>query len=96
MKWEDVQLVKDIDGTEYLEYSERQTKTKIGGDPRNIRAVKPKASSNANTSPEKNPVFVYKFYSEKRPSSMKDSDVSFYLDINHINSPTTSAKLWFK
>ena len=31
------------DGTEYLEYSERQTKTRTGAEPRYVRAVKPKA-----------------------------------------------------
>ena len=74
MKWGDVQLVTDLNGAEYLEYSERQTKTRTGAEPRNIRAVKPKAYSFANGSPDRNPVFVYKAYSEKRPSSMTDSD----------------------
>ena len=43
MKWGDVQLLTDVNGAEYLEYSERQTKTRTGAEPRNIRAVKPKA-----------------------------------------------------
>ena len=57
-----------------LEYSERQTKTRTGAEPRNIRAVKPKAYSFANGSPDRNSVFVFKFNSEKTPSSMTDSD----------------------
>ena len=45
MKWGDVQLLTDVNGAEYLEYSERQTKTRTGAEPRNVRAVKPKAYS---------------------------------------------------
>ena len=41
-------------------------------EPRNIRPVKPKAADRPDgRPPEKDPVFVYKFYSEKRPSSMQ-------------------------
>ena len=46
MKWGDVQLLTDVNGAEYLEYSERQLKTRTGAEPRgsrNVRAVKPKA-----------------------------------------------------
>ena len=39
-------------------------------------------------------MFVYKVYSEKRPSSMTDSDSPFYLGINHTKNPTE--KPWFK
>ena len=39
-------------------------------------------------------MFVYKVYSEKRPSSMTDSDSPFYLSINHTKNPTE--KPWFK
>ena len=59
----DVQLLKDANGAEYLEYSERQT-------------VKPRAFSVANAPTERIPVFVYKTC-EKRPSSMRDKDAPF-------------------
>ena len=39
-------------------------------------------------------MFVYKVYSEKRPSSMTDSDSPFYLGINHTKNPTE--KPWLK
>ena len=94
MKWGDVQLLTDVNGAEYLEYSERPTKTRTGAEPRNVRAVKPKAYSFANGSPDRDPVFVYKVYCEKRPSSMTDSDSPFYLGINHTKNPTE--KPWFK
>lgn len=89
--------MKDVDGTEYLQYSERQTKTKTGEEPRNIRAVKSRAFSTPNNLPaEKNPVFVYKVYSEKRPPSMQDANALFYLAINHIKNPAETNKSWFK
>ena len=94
MKWGDVQLLTDVNGAEYLEYSERQTKTRTGAEPRNVRAVKPKAYSFANGSPDRDRVFVCKVYSEKRPSSMTDSDSPFHLGINHTKNPTE--KPWFK
>ena len=59
-----------------------------GAEPRNVRAVKPKAHSFANGSPDRDPVFVYEVYSNKRPGSMTDSDSLFYLGINHTKNPT--------
>ena len=38
MTWDDVQLHMEADGTKYLEYSERQTKTRTGAEPRNVRS----------------------------------------------------------
>ena len=93
MKWGDVQLLTDVDAAEYLEFSERQTKTRTGAEPRNVRAVKPKAYGFANGSPDIDPVVVDKVDSEKRPSSMSDSDSPFYLGINHTKNPTE--KPWF-
>ena len=60
--------VTNVNGAEYLEFSERQTKTRTGAEPWNVRAVKRKAYSFANGSPDRGPMFVYKVYSEKRPS----------------------------
>ena len=45
--------------------------------------------------PEKDPVFVYKFYAEKRPSKMNTDEAPFYLAINHCKK-ALSDKLWFK
>ena len=42
MKWGDIQLKTSADGVEFLEYTERQTKTRTGAEPKDIRAVKPK------------------------------------------------------
>ena len=83
-----------MNGTEYLEYSERQTKTRTGAEPWNVRAVKSNSYSFANGSPDRDPVFVYKVYCNKRPSLMTDRISPFYLGINHTKNPTE--KPWFK
>ena len=48
--------------------------------------------------PERNPVFVYKFYKAKRPNETLVEDAPFYLAVNHVSSkqlafPDTK---WFK
>ena len=93
MCWSDVKLLRDADGTEYLEYCERQNKTRSGEEPRNIRPVKPKAFARPDGPREKDPDFAYKFYSEKRPSSMQTVEALYYLGINHSKD---SSKWWFK
>ena len=90
--WSDVKLLRDADGTEHLEYCERQTKTRSGEEPRNIRPVKPKAFARRDGPPEKDPVFVYIFCSEKRSSSMQSVEAPYYLGINH----SKDSKCWFK
>ena len=57
MTWGDVQLIRDVDGTECFEYSKRQTKTRTGAEIRNIRSVKPKAFATQDGPDERNPVF---------------------------------------
>ena len=44
---------------------------------------------------EKDPVAVYKFFSEKRPREMKYDDAPFYLSVNNFKA-TDSAKLVLK
>ncbi|CAH3190070.1 unnamed protein product, partial [Porites lobata] len=43
--------MKDADGTEYLHFSERQTKTRSGADPRNIYSEKRPESMNKPDAP---------------------------------------------
>ena len=62
MTWGDIQLIRDVERTEYLEYSERQIKTRTGAETRNIRSVKPQAFVTQQGPDERNPVFVYKIY----------------------------------
>ena len=74
MRFGDVQLMKDADGTEYLHFSKRQTKTTRGADPRNVRPIQPKAFATPDLPRERDPVVVFKTYSEKRPESMNKPD----------------------
>ena len=49
--WGDIQLKEDIsdgEATQYLEYTERQTKTRTGENPRDIRPVKPRMYEHEN------------------------------------------------
>ena len=62
MTWGDIQLIRDVDRTEYLEYSARQIKTRTGAETRNIRSVKPQAFATQQGPDERNPGFVYKIY----------------------------------
>ena len=80
--------MKDADGTEYLHFSERQSKTTSGADPRNVRPFKPKAFGTPD------PAVVFEIYSEKRPESMNEPDAPFYLGVNHTTK--NSDKSWFK
>ena len=46
LRWEDIVLKTDCDGKKYLEYFERQTKTRTGEDPRNQQPIKPRIYAN--------------------------------------------------
>ena len=93
MRWSDVKILRDAYGTEYLEYCERQTKTRSAEEPRNIRSVKPKTFAMPDSAPEKDPVSVYKFYPEKDLAQCRASKHLYYLGLN--NSKDCS-KYWFK
>ena len=100
LRWGDVILKTDSDDKEYLEYFERQTKTRTGEDPRNQRAIKPRMYANNDAiSVDRDPVHVYKMYKEKRPPSMLEPDLSFYLSVNYFKTETHASvegKNWFK
>ena len=47
LQWGDMELCTDEDGDEYLCHrKERQTKTRMGGDPKDLRKFKPKVWNN--------------------------------------------------
>ena len=92
MCWSDVKLCEDAKRNEYLEYTERQTKTRSGIDTSNVRKVLPKMFS---TGGERDPVAVYKIYREKRPENMLSDDAPFYLAVNHTRKKESTRK-WFK
>ncbi|XP_033727679.1 glutamine-rich protein 1-like [Pecten maximus] len=77
---------------EYLEYNERQTKTRTGADISLFRK-KPRAYENLEN-PERCPVKIYKTYKEKRPCDFSGNDHPFYLAASTIKSPTMYDQ-WF-
>ncbi|XP_068747374.1 uncharacterized protein KIAA1958-like, partial [Montipora capricornis] len=84
MCWGDVKLCQTSTGQEYLEFNERETKTRSGNDPWNVRAIATKMFAVPNN--EKCPVKAYKIYAEKRPAKMKIDDAPFYLAVNNVKS----------
>ncbi|XP_073258936.1 uncharacterized protein KIAA1958-like [Porites lutea] len=95
MCWGDVKLKETADGKEYLEFNERQTKTRTGSDCRDIRAMPPKML--ATDGSEKDPIVVYKLYAQKRPEKMSKDDSPFYLAVNNnLKAESLQAKEWFK
>ena len=87
---EDIQVLfeKDLLGSstapEYLEFNERQTKTRSRNDPRNVKAIAPKMFSVPNN--QKCPVKAYKAYAEKRPVEMETNDAPFPLTVLNVKS----------
>lgn len=99
VRWGDITLHTNSEGKEFLTYCERQTKTRTGEDPRNVRSAPPRMYENTEVENERNPVYVYKFYAEKRPPSMKEADSPFYLSVNHFKTSIyheLSNCFWFK
>ena len=88
MCWGDVKFCQTSTGKEYLEFNERETKTRSGNDPRNVRAIARKMFAVPNN--EKCPVKAYKVYAEKRPAEMKTDDAPFY----SVGSKQCKILLW--
>ena len=82
MKWGDIQVKKDESGREYLEFTERCTKTRNGDVDGGSRAFAPKAFETPEN-PARCPVRTYKEYARRRPKDSLKPDSPFYLCINH-------------
>ena len=92
--WGDLELKTNADGLRYVKFStERQTKTRTGENPKNVRESKPKMFENRDN-PERCPVTTYLAYKQQRPSEMMDDNSPFYLAIN-TEVPKVGKK-WFK
>lgn len=104
LRWGDIIMKKNVAGKEYLEYScERQTKTRQGDTPLNIRSIKPTMwSISEDMDDNRNPVAIYKHYRDRRPESMLSPESPFYLGVNHVRHCSStdenfiSSKSWFK
>jgi hypothetical protein len=65
--WGDIKLGFDNElNCEYLEYNERQTKTRTGANPTNIRLQKPRMYA---TGTDRCPVKCIKLYAKHRPAN---------------------------
>ena len=95
MCWGDLQLKVDGDGDEYLEFIERQTKTRTGENPKDVRNVKPKMWSNTDNL-SRCPVEVYKQYSLLRPSDYSKPEDPLYLATHTMQGSMKSTDQWFK
>ena len=94
LKWGDITLEQDHNGNEFLTYSERQTKTRSGENPKDKRKCVPQLWSQPKMM-EKDPLAVYKKYKQKRPESAMDPDAPFYLSVIYRKDYGGSAP-WFK
>ena len=92
MRWGDVTIKVDSNGQQYLEYNERQTKTRTGENTRNVRLLPPKAWA---TNDERCPVKLFNLYSQLRPSNFSTPDSPFYLATNSKTTPPGNHP-WFK
>ena len=89
----DIELRSDVDGAEYLVYTqERQTKTRTGSDPRDVRKTKPRAYAVPEVT-DRDPVAIYKKFRSVRPVEVLDPDSPFFLSINHAPN---SGHPWYK
>ena len=92
--WGDLELKVDAQEVRYVEFStERQTKTRTGENPRNIRETRPKMFENPDNI-ERCPVTAFLCYKDKRPPEMLNANSPFYLAIN-TESPK-AGKCWYK
>lgn len=91
MAWGDVTLKTDSDGDEYLEFSERLTKTRTGGENTGSRAFSPKAFQGENK--QQCPVYLYKEYARRRPADFCTPDSPFFLAVN--NKRKEDSDIWF-
>ena len=82
MRWGDVERKETADGTAFLEYNERQTKTRTGANPKDSRTVKPKMFAVVDS--ERGPFRAYDLYASKRPDDLKTPDSPFYHNYGFI------------
>ncbi|XP_069128860.1 uncharacterized protein KIAA1958 homolog [Argopecten irradians] len=92
MKWGDVKLCRDTENHEYIEFNESQTKTRPGSNPKNVRAVPPRAWATPEN-PTRCPVANYKMYKSRRPPTYCNTDDPFYIA---TNTNTEKSNKWYK
>lgn len=93
--WGDVKLYYDSETKlEYLNYNERQTKTRTGIDINNIRDSPPRMYATPDNK-ARCPVETYKVYSDLRPECYSEDNHPFYLaTVTNNDNPNKHAR-WF-
>jgi hypothetical protein len=69
----------DENGSEYLEFEEKETRT---GNGTSLRQFNTKQFANT-TNPDRCPIRVYKEYAKRRPVSESKATAHYYLAVNH-------------
>jgi hypothetical protein len=90
LKWGDVELKSDSNNTSYIEFTERETKTRTGNSA-HIRSFVPKIFPSDN--PQRCPIVAYRKFASKRPDCMSYPDSPFYLAVNY--KPANDST-WYK
>ena len=85
LRWSDFELRSDENGTEYLEFNERETKTRTGENSTHLRAFRPKQFANPDD-PSNCPVTAFKIFRDRRPPATKTPESPFYIAVNHESS----------
>lgn len=88
--WGDIEIKHGENGEEFLEFNERETKTRSGNST-HLRSFAPKIFPVYDRL-ERCPVSAYKQFREHRPEAMLHPDAPFYLGV--IQNPTT--KVWYR
>jgi hypothetical protein len=86
-------LKTDENGRQYLEYTERETKTRTGELSTHLRAFLPEQFA-VPCDPSRCPVAAYKACRDRRPESTMTPDSPFYIAINHKRAPDSN--IWYK
>ena len=92
MRWGDIVLKLDENGDEFLEFVERDTKTRKGDQSAGSRAFAPKIFKNEEN-PDRCPVMFYKEYARRRPKEANSDDAPFYLAVNHKRKE--NSEVWY-
>ncbi|GFN93588.1 Zinc finger mym-type protein 2 [Plakobranchus ocellatus] len=91
--WGDIALLKDESGREFLTFSSQMLRRNQGSSKGNLRQRSYRVWADPS-SPEKDPVTIYKFYAQKRPASTNTNFSPFYLGVNVLYP--TQGQPWYR